>query len=266
MSVLQWALLILGAVVVIAVYVVSRREKPARKNWAPAGGESANARLPPAEQAELFTTGKFDEFGVGKPRKRTAPLLSQPQDSLFEGQPKPAKAAATTKSGTRRAPSFEPAPAPAAAPPSTPPPAPTPVRAEEKIIALLIAEREGTSIFGPKLHASLKKQALQYGERQIYHRMEQGMIVFSVASLLKPGALDPELSADFSTPGLSVFMVLPGPVKPVAAFQDMVSTARALAKSLNADVYDSKRQLFSADSERAQKAEVEAWARANNLG
>lgn len=248
MSVLQWALLILGAAAVIAVYVVSRREKPEPKKWGgPAASESANARLPAAEQAELFSTGKFDEYGVGKARKRSAPAMgSSSQESLFA--PAPVSAPAPRK----KAPAMT-----AVAPPAAP--------AEEKIIALLIAEREGTSIFGPKLHASLQQQKLQFGERQIYHRMEQGMIVFSVASLLKPGALDPAHAADFATPGLSVFMILPGPVKPVAAFADMVSTARALAKSLNADVYDSKRQPFNAENEQAQKAEVQAWAQANHL-
>mgnify|MGYP001546457829 CR=1 FL=1 len=259
MSVLQWALLILGAVAVIAVYVVSRREKaPPKKSWIPPMED--NSRLPAAEQAELFGAGKFDEFGVGKARKRTAPMLQSQDDEQGDFAPPPAPAPVAPPLATgRRAPSFErePAPAPAATPP--------PVRAEEKIIALLIAEREGTAILGPKLHAALQSQKLQFGERQIYHRMEQGMIVFSVASLLKPGALDPAQSASFETPGLSVFMVLPGPVKPVAAFNDMVSTARALAKALNADVYDARRQPFTADSERAQKAEVESWARSNHL-
>lgn len=262
MSVLQWALLILGAAVVLMVYVVSRREKPSAptNRWPSASnGDSSNARLPAAEQAELFSTGKFDEFGVGKPRKRGgAPHFAEPQNSLFtEGNAAPQAPAGVLP--TRKAPSIG---IPVAPAPVVPAPV---VKAEEKIIALLIAEREGTSIFGPKLHASLQQQNLQYGERQIYHRMEQGMIVFSVASLLKPGALDPMQAANFSTPGLSVFMVLPGPIKPVAAFSNMVSAARALASSLNADVYDSKRQLFDAENEKAQRAEVEAWARVNNL-
>lgn len=253
MSVLQWALLILGAIAVIGVYVVSRRERPSSGLSAAQRREDMQSRLPPAEQAELFAAGKFDEFGVGKARKRTAPsFASGAQDSLFSGS-EPAE--------RKMAP---PAAAPVAAPVATPAPAAA-TGSEEKIIALLIAEREGTSIYGGKLHTALQAQKLQFGERQIYHRMEQGMVVFSVASLLKPGTLDPAESAGFSTPGLSVFMVLPGPVKPIAAFQDMVATARALAKSLNADVYDAKRQLFDAASERTLKAEVEGWARSNHL-
>lgn len=256
MSALQWALLILGGAVVIAVYVISRREKQTLKNWTPppVGGQ-ANAKLPAAEQAELFSKGQFDEFGVGKPRKRTAPTMhATPQKPLFtEPKPAPETAATPTPVFVRAKPQAEPQPEPA------------PMKAEEKIIALLIAEREGTAIFGSKLHAALQQQKLQFGAKQIYHRMEQGMVVFSVASLLKPGTLEPAEAQRFSTPGLSVFMVLPGPVKPVTAFQDMVSTARALAKSLNAEVFDSRRQPFTADSERAQRAEVEAWARANHL-
>lgn len=252
MSVLQWALLILGAIAVIGVYVVSRRERAPLPRVSRRDESPLAQRASGAVQEDLFAGGKFDEYGVGKPRRRSAPSFGAAAESEVPA-PQEAPAPAYVPSFVSAAPVS--APSPAAAP-----------RAEEKIIALLIAEREGTAIFGSKLHSALQAQKLQFGERQIYHRMEQGMIVFSVASLLKPGTLDPAEAAGFSTPGLSVFLVLPGPVKPVAAFQDMVATARALAKSLNADVYDSKRQLFDAASERTLKAEVETWARANHLG
>ena len=252
MTLLSWAVLIGAAIVVIAVYLMSRRDKSVQKNWSPP--PSTVARAPAIEQSDMFSPGKFDEFGVGKPRKRTAPTLEGglPQQPLFQ-EPEP-----ETQPRPRLLPGQE------AAPPPPPEPAPAgPV--EEKIFALLIAEREGTAIMGPKLHAALMQQNLQFGARKIYHRMQKGMVVFSVASLLKPGELDPAQAQGFSTPGLSVFLVLPGPVKPAAAFVDMVATARSLARSLNAEVFDSRKQVFTAESERAQKEEIENWARANRL-
>src|SRR3546814_12604212 len=68
--------------------------------------------------------GEFDEFGVGKPRPRTEPGLGKTAPgetaSLF-GQPPATEAK------------------------------PAPVKVfEEKLVHLLIAEREGTAIFGPQ--------------------------------------------------------------------------------------------------------------------
>lgn len=245
MTELQWALLVLGAVAVIAIYLYSRRDSRVLKDWAPptASDSPLKPKPPTREQMEMFQgTGQFDELGVSKPR--------------------PASNAAPRREPALNAPAPAPTPKPAAEPVKPKPAAPKP---EEKFITLLIAEREGTSIFGPKLHEALRKQGLEYGARQIYHRHEQGMVLFSVASLIKPGTLDPAEAKDFSTPGLSVFLVLPGPVKPVAAFDDMLSITRALAASLNAEVFDARRQPLTDDAARALRNEVESWARTQHL-
>lgn len=231
MSPTQLALLILGGVAIIAIYVYSRRDRPKlqqrpRRAAPPVESVRPTAEqpdeAPKTDQMDMFSRlGEFDELGVGKPRKRVSP-------SVPGGAPAPAAAA--------------------------------PV--EEKLVALLIAEREGTAIFGERIHAALNTQALQYGERKIYHRIVRGQPVFSVASLIKPGHLDPR-QQQFSTPGLSVFMVLPGPMAPDAALADMIATTRALAHQLNAEVFDSSREVFTASSESALVADVKAWARLN---
>ena len=238
MSVLQWALLIVGAAAVIAVYVISRRSSRLPKDWEPPSGRGSAPRggvpglpgKPGADQMDMFAQGsrggEFDEFGVGKPRKRT-------EQDLF-GEPVAA--------------------APAAAAP-----------VEEKIVTLLIAEREGTAIFGPKIHLALQAQGLQFGDHRIYHRLQGGKAVFSVASLVKPGLLDPAEQQGFSTPGLTVFMLLPGPARPGAALQDMISTAQSLANALNAEVFDASRQPLTPDNARTLKADVGAWAQRNSV-
>lgn len=235
MSPTQWALLIVGAIAVIAIYWFNRRERPdaRRRREAPV----KTAKLPGAgagsDQMDMFSRfGEFDEFGVGKPRKRVSPGL--------DGSAMPAER--QTRAAAAEAP-----------------------QAEEKIIALLIAEREGTAIFGERIHASLQAQGLQFGDRKIYHRLARGAPVFSVASLIKPGHLDPAQRREFSTPGLSVFMVLPGPLAPEEAIADMFLTARALARDLNADVYDSNRQPLTAAAENAIVSDVKAWARVQGL-
>jgi cell division protein ZipA len=227
MGALQWALLILGVAAVVAVYFYSRRERKADLRVEPQ--VSQPKAVPPSDrQMDIFSGGgsKFDEFGVGRPRRVGA--------GGEDGEPAPGEPSAT---GSRQIP--------------------------EKIVALLIAEREGTHIFGEQLHAALQAQGLEYGDRQIYHRIDRGAgkTVFSVASLLKPGYLDPAEAKGFTTPGLTVFMVLPGPVHPVTAFQDMLTTTQALAKALNADVYDGKRRPMTSALAHTMQVEVETFAR-----
>lgn len=235
MSALQWALLLLGVGIAAALVWSSWREKraqqrlsapaprPASRDW---GATEAAAPAERAGAPAADPKAGFDEFGVGKPRK----------------------AGANTTLPPRLAPTV--APVPAA--PSVP----------EKVIGLYIAEHEGTNILGPKIHAALKDRGLRYGARRIYHRFEGEHPVFSVASLVKPGTLDPAEAEGFATPGLSVFLQLPGPVRPVAAFQDMLDTARGLARALNAELYDSEQRApLSPERERALHEQVEEWAR-----
>jgi len=146
------------------------------------------------------------------------------------------------------------------------PPARWPVaKRHKKIIALLIAEREGTHILGPQIHTALQQHGLEFGAKQIYHRQAEGDTVYSVASLLKPGIIDPSEQQRFSTPGLSIFMVLPGPLPALTAFREMLDTAHSLAGSLNAAVYDMRRQPLSPEATLKLEREVEQWARANPM-
>lgn len=252
MSTLQWALLIIAIVAVVAIYVMSRREKrtSVSKDWN-TGRAPTLAKPPAGDQMEIFSrTGEFDEFGVGKPRikQRVAPNVGGLPSSLpLEEGP-----SAPTLPGVAAVAAAEVPAEPAA-----------PKVVEQKILAILIAEREGGLIMGNNLHRALRKEALVFGDRKIYHRMDLGQPVFSVAGLLKPGQLDPAEAESFSTPGLTMFMVLPGPASPVDAVRDLLNTAKELSKSLKGELFDNKRQPFTEASERAMLADVDDWARRN---
>lgn len=265
MTALQWALLIFGVVAVVAIYFYSRRERRSGEVFGPEAEEPAPrepgraAPSPFDRQMDIFSsTGSFDEFGVGKPR-RISPELGIPSGPVDEDDDLPPPTLGNSRSAR-----FEPEPEPEEAPADqSPPPAPAPP--PEKLVSLLIAEREGTQILGENIHAALRAQGLQYGMRQIYHRMVAGKPVFSVASLLKPGVLDPDQARGFATPGLAVFMVLPGPVKANDAFSDMLKTAQALAQSLNAEVYDGRKKPLNSAAILQLRSEVDAWARTHGL-
>ncbi|MGH8443218.1 MAG: cell division protein ZipA C-terminal FtsZ-binding domain-containing protein [Nevskiaceae bacterium] len=231
MSPLQWALLLLGVGIAAGLVWSSWRDRRAADRLnAPAPRPVSRDWSASEISAPVERSGSFDEFGVGKPRK-----------------------AVPDEAPTRTAPTVTPvASAPAAAPSAAP----------TTVIGLYIAEHEGTNILGPKIHTALRDRGLRFGARKIYHRFDGEHAIFSVASLVKPGELDPGSAEGFATPGLSVFMQLPGPLRPVAAFQDMLDTARGLARALHAELYDSEQRApLTPERERALHEQVEAWAR-----
>ena len=239
MSPLQWALLLLGVGIAAGLVWSSRREKkaaermnapaprPASRDWSAVQDALPEApRVTPPEAAASEPRTGFDEYGVGKPRK--APAVP-PRTAPTVGVP----------------------PVTAAVP-----------KVEGLVIGLYIAEHEGTNILGPKIHTALRDRGLRFGARKIYHRFDGEHAIFSVASLVKPGELDPNAAEGFATPGLSVFLQLPGPLRPVAAFQDMLDTARGLARALNAELYDTEQRApLTPERERALHEQVEEWAR-----
>lgn len=241
MTPLQWSLLIFGAGIVVWLVYGSWRDKrmlersratPEPRNRPRFGQDWDNGEAKPEA---------FDEFGVSRPRRRTA-----------EGQDPPESRPVTAARPAARVAPAVAAPATAAAPAGRP----------TKLVAFYIAEHEGTNILGPRIHDALRSRGLKFGAKRIYHRTIHGQTIFSVASLTKPGTLDPAESAGFSTPGLSVFLQLPAPLPALMAFEDMLATARSLAGDLNAELFDTERQaLLTPERERELHAQVQEWAR-----
>ncbi|HEX7380532.1 MAG TPA: cell division protein ZipA C-terminal FtsZ-binding domain-containing protein [Nevskiaceae bacterium] len=281
MSAVQWILLVVAVVIVVGVYVYSRRDRWLMHRHAEEAGPGSSLLPPREKQLDIFSAEGFDEFGVGRPRRvapRAGPVA--PPSSARRTAPTllgaDAPRVAPTADVSRKAPAATAdadeavAPAEAAATehdqgeadPSTIESA----GGERKIVSLLVAERSGGAIDGVRLHAALRQQKLEYGARQIYHRMYEGAPVFSVASLVKPGHLDPGQAAKFSTPGLMLFMVLPGPQEPAAAVRDMLATAGRLAESLDGYVYDAGRKPLTPEAGRALQLEVESWSARNHAG
>lgn len=118
----------------------------------------------------------------------------------------------------------------------------------DKIVSLHIAAREGAVIRGSDLVVAAEKAGLQYGAMNIFHRMvdgrpEQGP-VFSVANMVKPGTFDLRALDQLSTPGLSFFMTLPGPLAGLDAWDTMLPAAQRMAELLDAVVLDEQRSAL----------------------
>lgn len=210
MSAMQWALLVAGLAVVGLVYWYSRRDLDEPK---PADKDDNRGQM------GLWDNfgDQFDEFGVGKPRTRSAPGFDEPADEEDEAS-------------------------------------------ESRLVVFYLVERDNAFIPGTHIHQSMDVLKMQFGHRHIYHRIKEvGGVpqeVFSIASIAKPGYLDPQEAETFSTPGLVVFMNLPGPEHPEVALDDMLRTSRKLAEWLKADILDEQREPLS--EERIEQLQRDA--------
>lgn len=197
---LRWLLLFFGLLVVVGVYLYSRRERTA----APELSESPD-RVEPSLSEDV-----------------TAPDVSELQSPGATGES-------------------------AGAIP------------EQKIVTLRLIAQDNGDFPGEELALSLRGIGMRHGKFGIFHRYEgndEDRIVFSIASLVEPGSFDLTNIKDQKFPGISLFMILPGPMDGAQAFDLMMVAARALAQSLKAELLDESGSTLSIQRERYLREEI----------
>lgn len=207
---LRWVLLFFGLIVVVGVYLYSRRER---------------------QQVESDET-------TGNVQERLEPSLAgEPVDDQFEGLGSSGEGDVISEPGET----------------------PEAVTRKQKIITLRIVARNHGAFAGDELALSLRGIGMRHGKFGIYHRHDgndEDKVIFSVASLVEPGSFDLKNLKSQEIPGISLFMVLPGPVDGVEAFDLMMIAARALAQSLRADLLDESGSTLSVQRERYMREEI----------
>ena len=120
----------------------------------------------------------------------------------------------------------------------------TPGLQEERIIIVSIVAADDQLFSGDALQKAFEKNDLQHGDKGIFHRLvRRNSIdepVFSLANMVKPGDFGNGDLRGFSTPGVTLFLELPGPVESIEAFDDFVQTAERLAVELGGQLHDQK--------------------------
>lgn len=140
--------------------------------------------------------------------------------------------------------------------------------APEKIVTIYLQRKESRRINGTELSDAAGKAGLDFGEMNIFHRLQEGAShpVFSMANLTAPGNFDPANWASFDTPGLTFFMTLPAPVSALDAWDAMLATARRMAELLDAEVLDDSRCLVSRQRIAQVRDEMREYDRRHGLG
>ena len=129
----------------------------------------------------------------------------------------------------------------------------------QKIVTLRIVGRNKKPFQGDELILSMRGIGLRHGKFGIFHRYDgndEGRTIFSAASLVEPGSFDLANIKEQQIPGISLFLILPGPIDGVEAFDLMMAAARALAQTLDGELLDESGSTLSIQRERYLREEI----------
>ncbi len=120
---------------------------------------------------------------------------------------------------------------------------------EELIIALFVVAPKGQVFYGLDLFSVFEELGMRYGHMKIYHHYGLGELkveepIFSVANLMEPGTFDPSNREEFNTPGVAMFMRLPGPFGGRVALELLLNCAQKLAAQMEGQVVNDRRQVL----------------------
>jgi cell division protein ZipA len=128
----------------------------------------------------------------------------------------------------------------------------------EKIVTIRLVPK-AAEIGGEEAVLALREAGLEHGRYGIFHLhdgTEAREALFSVASLTEPGSFDLTKLATSPIAGMSFFIVLPGTGDPLERFDAMVQTARMLALTLDAELFDDRGSSWSIQRERYVREEI----------
>jgi cell division protein ZipA len=136
----------------------------------------------------------------------------------------------------------------------------------QKIVTLRLVARGSGAFRGDELILSLRGIGMRHGKFGIFHSVDgsdEERPIFSAASLIEPGSFDIANIKEQQIPGISLFLVLPGPIDGVDAFDRMMTAARALAQSLDGELLDESGSTLSIQRERYLREEIIQFQHSN---
>ena len=138
--------------------------------------------------------------------------------------------------------------------------------APQKIVTLRLVAKRGAAFPGDDLILSLRGIGMRHGKFGIFHQYDgndDSRTIFSAASLVEPGSFDLANIKEQEIPGISLFLVLPGPIDSVDALDRMMTAARAVAQTLDAELLDESGSTLSIQRERYMREEVIQFQHSN---
>ncbi len=135
----------------------------------------------------------------------------------------------------------------------------------DEVLIINVLSRDKNGFNGADLLEVLLACDVRFGDMDIFHRFEgaqgQGRIQFSIANLVKPGTFDLEGIKEFYTPGVCMFLQLPGPERPLEAFDCMAEIATCIVKNLQGEMRDENHSVLTAQTMEHYRQRIREYER-----
>lgn len=135
---------------------------------------------------------------------------------------------------------------------------------DEVVLVFHIMAGKDKQFSGDKLKQAAEQAGFQFGEMQIFHFYGQqlaaeGDAICSMANILEPGYFDPDSLDSFISPGVTLFMQLPGPLEARQTFELTLGKAQEITGLLGGELCDEAHNVLTEQTISHMKEQVESF-------
>lgn len=254
---MQWLLAGIGAVIVALIYLwgirarIKEEIRKRRRHPSPENEPVLSEGNTPLPESDLSSrTHTFGDLGVITPDHHLAdkalvdveilPVNRRTEPPLAVADIETAPTPAETSRETRREPRSAPQP--------------------KMTVALAVIAPRGQSFNGQQIRTAAEDLQFRLNANGLFERFPEDETVlepvFSMAHLREPGLFDPQALDTLATPGLLLFMKLPGPLEEMRALELLLTMSDQLAKKLGGVICDERRNPLTNQALMHLRSEV----------
>tara|TARA_R110002111_G_scaffold77334_3_gene122854 strand:- start:62354 stop:63061 length:708 start_codon:yes stop_codon:yes gene_type:complete len=221
-SSLRWVLLVVGIVILAAIYLFDVLQKRSRRD------EADSDRFFTEEKIEPSLIQTIDDTATDQALAEEIPA------GVFDNDREGMESVTAKASLDSQAEDLA-----------------VPVAEQASVIQLAVLAKQGEAMSGVDLVTAFTEVELEFGDMGIFHCYKRldGVEnqLFHVANLLEPGTFPVGSMSDFQSTGIILFFQVSDLIDPHEAFDSMLNTARELSQRFSARLVDETMEELSLD-------------------